>query len=260
MTSTVSSPTPQPTPSGLLAPEPLPRTEARPPRHSNLVRAELFKMRTTHAWWVYSLAILLGTVVMWVIDAVNARGLLGSFASFLAAHRHGPHGPHDPLPADFVARLHGEWLAGHSATTQAVTLYTANQLTGLLLVCLLGIVIVTSEFHHRTATTTFLVTPTRGAVIRAKLVTSLGVAGATWAVTTLICLLGGAAFLHSQGVGTALSEPSVWGAMGLNLIAYLMWAVLGVGFGALGATSSAPPSAPPSCTSQEPPRPPRSSN
>jgi ABC-type transport system involved in multi-copper enzyme maturation permease subunit len=217
------------------------RVDSNGPRLASLVRAELFKLRSTNAWWMLAVAVLVSTVVLLVVDAVNAHGLLGSFSNFIALHKHDPS---DVLPADFVTRLHSEWLLGHSAAAQASVLYTASQMLGLLLVCLLGIVMVTSEFQQRTATTTFLVTPRRDEVIRAKLVTAVLVAVAAWAVTTIVCVVAGAVFLHTQGFGPALTDPSVLGAIALNLVAYVMWAVLGVGFGAmvrnqLGATVTA---------------------
>jgi ABC-2 type transport system permease protein len=195
-----------------------------------LVRAELFKLRTTSAWWVFLVATVVSTVTMLVVNAVNARGLLRSFDEYVALHQHNPA---DKLPTDFVARLHEEWLTGHSAVTQAATIFTSGQLVGLLLSCLLGIVLVTTEYHHQTATSTFLITPRRGAVIRAKLLTATLVAVAAWLVSTVISVVAGAVFLHSQGFGTQLGQWNVDRAILLNLAAYVIWAVFGVGFGAL---------------------------
>jgi ABC-2 type transport system permease protein len=193
-----------------------------------VVRSELFKLRTTSAWWLFTAAILLSTTVMVVVDCVNAHGLLKSFDGFVALHTH-DHGAPD---AGFLAHLKDEWTLGHSAVTQAAMIYTANQLIGLLLVCLLGIVLVTTEFAQQTATSTFLITPRRGTVLAGKMISAILLAVAAWFAATLLSVAAGAIFLHSQGVGTQLGEWSVQRAILLNLAAYILWAVFGVGFGA----------------------------
>jgi ABC-type transport system involved in multi-copper enzyme maturation permease subunit len=208
---------------------------------TRVIRAELFKLRTTSTWWVFTLATVVSTAVVLVVDIVNARSLLQPFAQYVATHTHG-HGGN--LPADFLAHLKDEWTAGHSAVTQAATIYTSGQLIGVLLACLLGIVLITSEYHHQTATTTFVLTPRRTTVVRAKLVTAVGLAAASWLVSTVISLVAGAVFLSSQGYGTQLDHWAVVRAVLLNLAAYAVWAVLGIGLGALirnqlGATVTA---------------------
>jgi ABC-type transport system involved in multi-copper enzyme maturation permease subunit len=197
---------------------------------NRLVRAELFKLRTTSAWWMFLLATVASTVAMLVVNAVNAHGLLQSFDQYVTLHLHSPG---DKLPADFLARLHSEWLTGHSAVTQAAALFTSGQLIGLLLSCLLGIVLVTTEYHHQTATNTFLITPRRGSLIRAKLLTASLLAVMAWLISTVISVVAGSVFLHTQGFGAQLAQWGVDRAILLNLAAYIIWAVLGVGFGAL---------------------------
>lgn len=207
----------------------------------NLVRAELFKLRTTNAWWVFTAATLVSTVVVLVVDCVNAHALLQSFSGYVALHSHGPN---DTPPPDFLARMRTEWAAGHSAITQAATIDTAGQLIGLLLTSLLGIVLVTSEFQQQTATSTFLTTPRRLDVIRAKLVTAVLVGVLAWLASTLVSVVSGAVFLSREGFGSQLGQWPVDRAILLNLAAYVLWAVFGVGFGTLvrsqlGATVSA---------------------
>jgi ABC-type transport system involved in multi-copper enzyme maturation permease subunit len=206
-----------------------------------VIRAELFKLRTTSTWWVFTLATLLSTAVVLVVDLVNAHSLLQPFASFVATESHG-HGT--DIPPEFLAHLQADWSAGHSAITQAATIYTSGQLIGVLLACLLGIVLITGEYHHQTATTTFVLTPRRTVVVAAKLVTAVVVAAASWLVSTVISLVAGIAFLSSEGYGSQLDHWSVVRAVLLNLAAYAIWAVFGIGLGALirsqiGATVTA---------------------
>jgi ABC-type transport system involved in multi-copper enzyme maturation permease subunit len=197
---------------------------------NRLVRAELFKLRTTNAWWLFALASILATAVMLVVDGVSAHSLLKPLAQYLVVESHG-HATN--LPPEFLARLTDEWTLGHPAATQAVVLYTSGQLPGVLLVCLLGVVLVTSEYHHQTATTTFLLTPRRTSVITAKLVSAVLLAGLAWLASTVLSVVAGAIFLHVEGYGSQLAHGAVVRALLLNLAAYLLWAVFGVGVGAL---------------------------
>jgi ABC-2 type transport system permease protein len=206
-----------------------------------VIRAELFKLRTTSTWWVFTLATLLSTAVVLAVDLVNAHSLLKPLAAYIASESHG-HGT--DIPPEFLAHLTADWLAGHSTITQAATIYTSGQLIGVLLACLLGIVLVTGEYHHQTATTTFVLTPRRTVVVAGKLVTAVSLAALSWLVSTAVSLVAGIAFLGSEGYGSQLDHWSVVRAILLNLAAYAIWAVFGLGLGALirsqiGATVTA---------------------
>ena len=206
-----------------------------------LVHAELFKLRTTSMWWIFAGATVISTVVMLVVDLVAAHSLLKPFDQYVALETHG-HG--DSIPPDFLAHLQSDWALGHDVVTQAATIYTAGQLIGVLLACLLGIVLVTSEYYQQTATTTFLLTPHRSRVVAGKLGAAVLMAGLAWLVSTVVSVVAGAVFLHVEGYGTQLGHGGVLRAILLNLAAYAIWAVFGVGFGALvrsqlGATVAA---------------------
>jgi ABC-2 type transport system permease protein len=208
---------------------------------NRLIHAEIFKLRTTSMGILFAAGTVLSTVIMLIVNAVSANSLLKPFDQFVALETHG-HGHH--VPADFLAHLQSDWQLGHSAVTQAATLYTSGQLIGVLLACLLGIVLITSEYHQQTATTTFLQTPRRSRVVAGKLGTAVVLAAVAWLVSTVISVVAGAIFLHHLGYGTELGHWGVLRAMLLNLAAYAIWAVFGVGFGALirsqlGATVSA---------------------
>src|SRR4051794_32191427 len=214
---------------------------------TRLIRAEVFKLRTVNLWWWFALATVVSTIVTLVINCANAHSLLKSFDQYVALHGHGPAGsPGSPaaIPPDFLARLKSEWLLGHNAATQAVTIFTSGRLIGVLLACLLGIVLITSEYRHQTATTTFLLTPNRTTVMISKLITAVLLAAVIWLVSTVISLITGVIYLHAEGYGSQLGHGSVLGAVLLNLAAYAIWAVFGIGLGALirsqlGATVTA---------------------
>jgi len=180
----------------------------------NLVKAELFKVRTTSLWWIF--AILL--VPFW------AASILFNWATASFVANADPGG--NAQQGEQI-RVAGE------AINIATNLYTSGQYLGILLVLLLSAIIVTNEFFHLTATTTFLVTPRRERVILAKFVAATVVGVLVWALTTVLNLIVAPFILRHVGVGAQLGEAGVWRAIGLNALAFVLWAVLGVGFGVL---------------------------
>ncbi|MFD2767293.1 ABC transporter permease [Micromonospora eburnea] len=181
----------------------------------NLVRSELLKIRTTSTWWVFGLI----SLPLWAITLL----LNWIQTSALASADFGE------VPADQADKLH----AVQTVESLAANIYTNGQFFGLLIVMLLGIIVVTSEFFHQTVTTTFLTAPHRTAVMLAKLVAAAGLAIVFWLITTALNLVFGGLILSSVDVGSQLSSGGVWRAVGLNGLAYLLWSMLGVAVGVL---------------------------
>jgi ABC-2 type transport system permease protein len=182
----------------------------------NLVRAELLKIRTTSTWWIFGVILL----PLW------ALAVLYNWATTNNLNSAGRTEGLSPEQAEQV-RAAGE------AVNIATTLYTSGQFLGVLLVMLLGAILVTNEFFHQTATTTFLVTPVRERVVLAKLAASVLLGLLFWLVTTIGNLIAVPFILRSMDLGAQLGEPAIWRAIGLNALAFALWAVLGVGFGVL---------------------------
>jgi len=180
-----------------------------------LVNAELFKLRTTAIWWI------MGLILIPLYAASLGFNWLSSYALTT--------GQADGGGADAQAQVD----AVSQPINIATNLYTTGQYMGVLIVLLLSAIIVTSEFFHLTATTTFLVTPRREAVILAKLGAGIIVGLVVWAITTLLDLLLVPIIMDALNLPTQLGEPAVWRAIGLNALAFLLWAVLGVGLGVL---------------------------
>ncbi|MEJ3743981.1 ABC transporter permease subunit [Actinomycetes bacterium KLBMP 9797] len=194
----------------------------------NLVRSEFLKIRTTNMWWLFALGAFLLWALTFFINAVTAYVTLAESTT----------------PEGMSAEDAATFEATQDVVYQAANLYTSGQFFGLMFVLLLGIVLVTSEFHHQTITTTFLTTPHRTAVITAKLVAAALTGAAFWLVTTLINIPATMIFLATQDLPNEFGDPAVFRAIGLNLVAYLLWGILGVGFGVLirsqiGATVTA---------------------
>lgn len=181
----------------------------------NLIRAELTKVLTTSLWWVFGLIML----PLWAA-AVGVNWLTASVAA---------PGPDAGLSQEQLEQIQ----ASREAINVASNLYTSAQYLGVLLVLLLAAILVTSEYFQLTATTTFLVTPKRERVIGAKLVVGVLIGLVFWAVTTIGNLIVVPFILQHLKLGTQLGEPAVWRAIGLNALAYALWAILGVGVGVL---------------------------
>jgi ABC-2 type transport system permease protein len=157
-----------------------------------LLRAELRKTGSTRLWWGLLIPVVLLSAV------TNAFGGL-----FTAA-----------LPSDAGLPL----LLGSLAYTLSFTaVFSAVH----------GIVAAAGEFRHRTVTSTYLITPLRGRVLVAKMVTSAAVGAGYAAAAVLVGLLSGAAAQEGAGlpgpgpvlavtlIGVAVA--ALWGALGAAL-------------------------------------------
>jgi ABC-2 type transport system permease protein len=193
----------------------------------NLVRSELLKIRTTSTWWLFGLGALVMLALTFLINAISAHFTMKN-----------------GIPANADAEQAEQFRAQADSLFQAANLYTSGQFFSLLFVMLLGIIVVTNEFYHQTATTTFLTTPHRTVVVIAKLVASTLIGVFFWLVTTLINIPATMIFLNSEGVDNHFGDPEIIRAILLNLLAYTLWGIFGVGFGILirsqiGATVTA---------------------
>jgi ABC-type transport system involved in multi-copper enzyme maturation permease subunit len=164
----------------------------------NLVLGELLKVRTTALWWGFGLLLL----PLWV---------MALFYNWSDATSQPP----------------------DNALGATVNLATSGQFFGILVVLLLGAIMVTNEFHHLTATTTFLTTPRRERVILAKFGAAVLISLTVWAVVTVPNLIATPVVLADVGLDNRLGAPEVWQAVALNALAFALWAILGVGCGVL---------------------------
>jgi ABC-type transport system involved in multi-copper enzyme maturation permease subunit len=186
------------------------------------VRAELLKIRTTKLWWLFLIAVVL--VAAWALlrnGAGHHYDLYPRLDGLSAADR-----------AQAVARAaQAHSYAGRAAI--AADMLTSGQFFGVLLAMLLGVLIVTNEYAHQTAIATFLTNPRRGAVVAAKFVAAVAVAVLFWAVSTALDLVVTPIYLSNQQVSVSVVDWIPLRSVLLNLLAYAMWAVLGVGLGSL---------------------------
>lgn len=192
-----------------------------------LVKSEFLKLVTTNAWWLFALGAFGLWALTFLINAVSAHFTLTQ-----------------PPPEGMNAEQTANFVAQQDVIFQAANLFTSGQFFGLMFVMLVGIVLVTNEFQHQTATATFLAAPHRTAVILAKLLVAAVTGIGFWAVTTALNIPATIIFLNTEHVANHLGDPTVVRAILLNGLAYLLWGILGVGIGVLirsqiGATVTA---------------------
>jgi ABC-2 type transport system permease protein len=133
-----------------------------------------------------------------------------------------------------IAALVTMYFAGETQDHTFKNMFVAAALPSALLLPIVGILLVTSEWTQRTALITFALVPHRPRVLAAK-----GLAGV---------VLAGAAFAASLGlgaVGTAIAQPGIDGTWSLSVVLfgqvalYMAAAMLmGIGFGATLLTSA----------------------
>lgn len=166
-----------------------------------LVRAEWTKLFTTKVW----LGLLLASVVMVAAFTVFFTAFAGE--------------PESGLPAVGTPQF------------DDLILSTAGQSANILFL-ILGIIGMTQEYRHRTATPTFLTTPRRGQVVIAKLI-AYALAAAVFALV-VVAVNYVVAALHAGARGQA---PPLDGdnltTLASSLLALVIYAVIGVGLGAL---------------------------
>ena len=162
-----------------------------------LVRAELTKLATTRL--IYGMAAIMAAFAVLTV-AGNILDRQGA----------------PPLSADHFPMLVGG----------PVTLLSGAAL-------LLGILGMAGEFRHQTVTQTFLVTPDRGRVVAAKLVTyplaGIALALVTLAVTAAVA----AGWLAAKGITPSLADARLARIVGVALLGAGLCALVGVGIGAL---------------------------
>ena len=166
---------------------------------SALVRAELLKLRTV-------------ALPYWLLVTTLAFVLLGVLATLLTAGLEGA-----PLQRD---------------DPQLLARAVASASGGNIIVLVLGILALTQEFRFGTATPSFLVTPRRGAVLAAKLLSTV-LTGLLFAVVSLVFALGVSWLVITvRGDALRFDATVVEVMLGVGLVLAL-YGPIGVAVGAL---------------------------
>lgn len=118
-------------------------------------------------------------------------------------------------------------------TSEGVRHVLSAASSGSLIVLIIGILVVAGEFRHSTATSTFLISPDRTAVVRAKLAAS-AIAGTVIALAASALTLAIALpWLASRNVDVNIFGGDVAVALFGGIAATILYAFVGVGVGAL---------------------------
>ncbi|OOC55884.1 MULTISPECIES: ABC transporter permease [Nocardiopsis] len=164
-----------------------------------LVKSELRKVFTTRIWWILLLASL-----AWVALSLGI--------SILAS------GMEDGLSRDSTEYAGSVWPVGASGT---------------LFTMVVGIMMVTSEYQHRTINVTFLTSPRRLPVVLSKVVAAVLVSLLFGVVVVGISALAAGASILSGGGELNLVDNQVPRILVGSVAAYAVYAMIGVGIGAL---------------------------
>jgi ABC-2 type transport system permease protein len=192
------------------------------PTPVRLVKGEIMKIRTTNTWWLF----LIGIVVLTAL-ALTSNGFSHHFDLYPQLAGMGS----DEKARELAQAAQHHTHAGLAAI--AADMMTAGQFFGVLFAMLIGALVVTNEFFHQTATATFMTNPRRTAVIMAKLAAATIFGALFWFVSTVLDAIVTPIYLHSQHVSISLTDWIVVRSVLLNLLAFVIWAIFGLGLGTL---------------------------
>ncbi|MFP7834209.1 ABC transporter permease [Marisediminicola sp. LYQ134] len=172
------------------------------------IAAEFAKIFSTRGWWILAIVLFLYIAAL----AAGLGGLIGSVD-----------GASDAFGTGGV----------EGGTGLAPLIYSFASSVGYVFPVLLGALAATGEFRHQTLTPTFLTNPRRGDVLAAKVI-ALFVIGLLLGAVALVASVGiGGGVLSLAGIDTAFDDPDTWALIARSLLAMGLWAVIGVGLGAL---------------------------
>lgn len=185
------------------------------------VRSEWLKIWTTAVPWV------LGAIAI----VINGLLILVYFVGHNGTGGGGSGGPGGGGSGSFGNGTFG--IPNYPHTTQQLRNLLGSGFTGYILALLLGVLIVTTEFRHKTVTTSFLVTPRRPQFVGAKLITA-AVLGILLAVIMLFTafVAGGITLVAEGGTISSLAGQIPAVAPGMILV-FALFAILGVGVGSV---------------------------
>jgi len=180
-----------------------------------VVRSEWLKLRTTSVPWVLT-GIALVITGLFVLLYFVTHGQTGG-------------GPGGPGPDVGFGPPH----PGFPHTVQQLRDLLGRGLGTYLFALLLGVLIITTEFRHKTVTTSFLVTPRRSRFVIGKLILAALAGGVLAGIVLAATLVGAGIALSAKGGSfSALAHQLGAVAPGMILV-FVLFALLGVGVGSL---------------------------
>jgi ABC-2 type transport system permease protein len=191
---------------------------------ARLVAAEVLKVRTTRAWWLFASGFTV--VSAWAV----AFGWGGSNNTLHPTVSDYPAGP----SRNAVLAQAASARTASGAASLATAMMTAGQFLLVLITLMLGVHVATSEYQARTVTSTFLAEPRRSRVVLAKVIVCGLFGAAFWAIATVLDGAATPLFLAAEHLpASAFRSPAVVRAVLMGLLAYVLWALFGLGLGAV---------------------------
>ena len=175
-----------------------------------VLRSEWLKLRTTTIPWLLSAIALIITGLLILVYFVNhGDGGPDQTGGF------GPPTPNVPHTVQQLRNLVG----------RGVNVY--------IFALLLGVLIITVEFRHKTVTTSFLTTPHRTRFVLGKILIA-ALTGAALAIIVLAgTVIGGGIALSAKGGSFSAMAHQIGAVAPGMILVYALFAVLGVGVGSL---------------------------
>lgn len=182
---------------------------------TDALRSEVRKISSTRAWWLTG-AIMAGYMLIMAVIMAAVFSFGARAAEDLAA---------TPVTGGATMVL-DPFAAASSVYTLAVAL-------GYIFPAVLGAMVVTTEFRHRTITPTLLAQPDRNIVLGSKFLAVLPFAVVVALAGVAGTVVGGAATLALLGEPTFLTDGAMIRTIALSGLALVLWALVGVGFGSV---------------------------
>jgi ABC-2 type transport system permease protein len=169
-----------------------------------LIGAELLKIRSTRMW-LGMLALSLGFALLGLAVFVALAGV----------------------------EMNGQTAIADVTDPDTVRAIYASASGSVMFMMLLGIMGITGEYRHQTISGTFLVTPRRGRVLTAKLISYFLFGAAFGLATVLVTVVVAVPALIIKGGSASLTEYDVPLILGGTVLAFALYALVGLGLGAL---------------------------
>ncbi len=175
------------------------------------VRAEIRKIFSTRLWW----GLMLGLIVV-------SGGLAALFASLVGS-----------TSAGGSDRSQNPFLVMSKGTAQLIYSGGFSFNVTPLFPLALGVILITQEFRHQTISATLLSVPQRVKLMLAKVVAVIAVGVVYGIVHDVVSGGFGGLVLALKGQKTYLGDTDILQTFAVSLLVFVLWALLGFGFGLL---------------------------
>lgn len=170
--------------------------------------AEYRKFFSTRMWWL---------LLIVMVGYLGFMGLVMAF-SFTST----PEGNNGENP-----------LASFAPKDVAQMLYSLPNMLGYVFPLVVGSLAVTSEFRHKTITSSLLAEPRRGVLLGAKLLSGVPM-GLLYGVAAVVAvLLSIAPMLAFVGDGAFLTDGSTITLLFMVIVVMMLWTIMGIAFGSV---------------------------